>query len=105
MWKEFAGKSAPKPPRCPGCAQPMQLIRGTTRFGGLPDLFIFECGDCDERHIEEGDGDHKDRLFFAPQHPGVKATDRAISANCLTVMAASISCAGGDVAVFPRQEI
>jgi hypothetical protein len=61
MWKEFAGKPAPKPPRCPRCAQPMQLIRRTTRFGGLPDLFIFECRVCGERHIEEGDVDRPSR--------------------------------------------
>ena len=33
----------------------MQLIRRTTRFGEFPDLFIFECQDCGERHIEEGE--------------------------------------------------
>ena len=59
MWKEFAGKPAPKPPRA--LVAPMQLIRRTTRFGGLPDLFIFDCRDCGERHIEEGDVDRLSR--------------------------------------------
>ena len=33
----------------------MQLIRRTPRFGGLPDLYTFECGACGEWHIEEGE--------------------------------------------------
>ena len=36
MWSEFAGKSARKPPRCPGCARPMQLVRRTTRLADCP---------------------------------------------------------------------
>ena len=34
-------KSAPKPPRCLNCARPMELLRRTSRFGGLPDLYAF----------------------------------------------------------------
>ena len=47
--------SAPKPPRCPSCARPMQLFRRTSRFGGPPDLYSFYCCACDEWHVEEGD--------------------------------------------------
>ena len=46
--------SAPKPPRCLSCARPMQLLRRTARFGGLPDLYSFYCLACDEWHVEEG---------------------------------------------------
>jgi hypothetical protein len=33
----------------------MQLLRRTSRFGGLPDLYSFYCCVCDEWHVEEGD--------------------------------------------------
>jgi hypothetical protein len=33
-------KSAPKPPRCHSCAKSMQLLRKTSRFGGLPELLL-----------------------------------------------------------------
>ena len=46
--------NAPKPPRCHNCARPMQLLRRTSRFGGLPDLYSFYCCACDEWHVEEG---------------------------------------------------
>jgi hypothetical protein len=58
MWDKCVDKSAPKPPRpprCIGCARPMQLVRRTPRFGGLPDLYTFECRTCGEWHIEEGE--------------------------------------------------
>jgi hypothetical protein len=58
MWDKSANKSAPKPPhppRCIRCARPMQLVRRTPRFGGLADLYTFECRACGESHIEEGD--------------------------------------------------
>jgi uncharacterized protein CbrC (UPF0167 family) len=42
-----------KRPQCIGCARPMRLIRKTLRFGGLPDLYTFECAACGETHIEE----------------------------------------------------
>jgi hypothetical protein len=45
----------PKAPRCINCARPMQLLRRTPRFSGLPDLFSFYCATCDEWHVEEGD--------------------------------------------------
>ena len=48
-------KSAPKSPRCLNCARPMELLRRTSRFGGLPDLFSFYCVTCDEWHVEGGD--------------------------------------------------
>jgi hypothetical protein len=38
-----------------------------TAASGNPIYSIFECRDCDERHIEEGDGDHKDRLWLVEQ--------------------------------------
>ena len=47
--------SAPKPPRCPSCARPMQLFSRTSRFDGLPDLYSFYCCTCDEWHVEKGD--------------------------------------------------
>jgi hypothetical protein len=55
MEDKFAKKTAPKVPRCLSCAQPMQLLRRTPRFGGLPDLYSFYCCTCDEWHVEEGD--------------------------------------------------
>jgi hypothetical protein len=51
----YANKTAPKTPRCLNCAQPMQLLRRTSRFGELPDLYSFYCCTCDEWHVEEGD--------------------------------------------------
>ena len=45
----------PNAPRCINCARPMQLLRKTSRFGGLADLFSFYCVTCDEWHVEEGD--------------------------------------------------
>jgi hypothetical protein len=46
-------KSPPKTPRCDNCARPMQLLRRTSRYGGLPDLCSFYCLACDEWHVEE----------------------------------------------------
>jgi hypothetical protein len=45
-------RSAPKSPLCPSCAQIMQLVRITSRFGDLPDLYTFECRACGLSHIE-----------------------------------------------------
>jgi hypothetical protein len=56
MCDECASRSAskpPRPPRCLGCAQPMKFVRRTLRFGGLPDLYTFECRECGEWHTEE----------------------------------------------------
>jgi hypothetical protein len=39
--------------QCRHCSQPMKLIRRTQRFGGLPDICIFECEACDVTLIEE----------------------------------------------------
>jgi len=47
--------STPKSPRCLSCARPMQLLRRTSRFGGLPDLYSFYCLVCEEWHVEEGE--------------------------------------------------
>jgi hypothetical protein len=54
MYEKFANKNAPRTPRCLSCAQPMQLLRRTPRFGELPDLYSFYCRTCDEWHVEEG---------------------------------------------------
>jgi hypothetical protein len=51
----YTNTPAPKFSRCTKCARPMQLIRRTTRFNGLPDLYSFYCVTCDEWHVEEGD--------------------------------------------------
>jgi hypothetical protein len=56
--------SPPKAPRCHKCARPMQLLRRTSRFGALPDLYSFYCLACDEWHVEEGDAAGNQR----PQH-------------------------------------
>jgi hypothetical protein len=53
MPKKSSENSAPAAPRCPCCAQPMCLARKTPRFGGLPDLYTFECRSCEISHIEE----------------------------------------------------
>jgi hypothetical protein len=53
MYDNHTNKSAPKPRRCNNCARPMQLLRQTSRFGGLPDLYSFYCLACDEWHVEE----------------------------------------------------
>jgi hypothetical protein len=53
MRNEHSGKNTPRPPVCPSCAQIMRLARTTLRFGGLPDLFIFECRACGVSHIDE----------------------------------------------------
>ena len=54
MDNERTNRFVRKPPRCLGCARPMQLLRRTWRFGGLPDLYSFYCLACDEWHVEEG---------------------------------------------------
>jgi len=52
MSDESVTKPAPRPPRCPKCAQPMRLVRRTRRYGGLPDLITFECPACGLSHAE-----------------------------------------------------
>jgi hypothetical protein len=39
--------------QCRHCSQLMKLIRRTQRFGGLPNICIFECAACDVTLIEE----------------------------------------------------
>ena len=51
MSNESTGNS-PAPPRCPSCAQPMQLIKRTPRFDELPELFTFSCRTCGVAHTE-----------------------------------------------------
>ena len=48
-----AGRSGPRLPLCPSCAQNMRLIRRTQRFGTLPDVCTFECRGCGVSHFEE----------------------------------------------------
>jgi hypothetical protein len=52
MRNEHSGKYTPRPPLCPGCAQIMRIARITSRFGGLPDLYRFECRACGLSHLE-----------------------------------------------------
>lgn len=52
MRHEHSSKCAPRPPLCPSCAQSMRLVRITSRFGDLPDLYTFECRACGVSHIE-----------------------------------------------------
>src|SRR6516162_9944343 len=54
MLNDSGDKSIPKPPRCPNCAEPMRLVRKTLRFGGLPELFTFECSTCGMSHTDGG---------------------------------------------------
>jgi hypothetical protein len=49
-----SNNAVPVAPRCPRCAQPMRIARRTPRFGGLPDLYTFECRSCEISHTEEG---------------------------------------------------
>src|SRR6516165_10680136 len=46
--------NASAPPLCASCAQTMRLARITSRFGDLPDLYVFECRACGVSHIEAG---------------------------------------------------
>jgi hypothetical protein len=55
MQEKYASASTRKPPPCPSCARPMQLLRRTSRFDGLPDVYSYYCCVCDEWRIEEGD--------------------------------------------------
>jgi C4-type Zn-finger protein len=52
MGDEHTNNSTLTPPLCPNCAQRMKLVRKTTRFGGLPDLYTFECRTCGISHTE-----------------------------------------------------
>jgi hypothetical protein len=33
-------------PPCPNCGMPTHLARTIPGWGGLPDSFVFECGEC-----------------------------------------------------------
>ena len=52
MSYKLSDKCAPASPHCPACAQVMRLARVTSRFGDLPDLYVFECRACGVSHIE-----------------------------------------------------
>ena len=52
MRNEHSNQNTTRPPRCPSCAQIMRLVRTTSRFEELPDLYIFECRGCGVTHIE-----------------------------------------------------
>ena len=89
----------------------MQLGRGTTRFGGLPDLCIFECRDCGERHIEEADIDaHSldggkkncdDVRAFSVVTPGIRQPfggfDNKLSIECLALRVALADSIAGSI--------
>ena len=49
---ERSNQCPPASPLCPSCGQIMRLARITSRFGELPDLYIFECRACGVSHIE-----------------------------------------------------
>jgi hypothetical protein len=58
-------EAVPVAPRCSRCAQPMCLARRTPRFGGLSDLYTFECRSCEISHTEEsGPGRWRDTDLF-----------------------------------------
>jgi hypothetical protein len=78
MHEKYVNMAAPKPPRCARCATPMQLLRRTVRFGGLPDVYTFYCCVCDQWRVEEGDGPPKQ----SPNHrasspPGIAQVQRS----------------------------
>jgi hypothetical protein len=52
MHQERPHEHPPKTPLCASCAQDMRLARMTSRFGGMPDLYTFECRGCGVFHIE-----------------------------------------------------
>jgi len=52
MRYELSNEYAPRTPLCASCAQIMRVARITSRFGGLPDLYTFECRACGVSHIE-----------------------------------------------------
>ena len=52
MRYEHSNKNTPRRPLCPSCAQIMRLVRITSRFEELPDLYTFECRACRLSHIE-----------------------------------------------------
>ena len=52
MRNEHSNKNTPRQPLCPSCAQMMRLVRTTSRFEGLGDLYTFECRACGLSHIE-----------------------------------------------------
>ena len=52
MRYEHSHEYAPRTPLCPSCAQIMRVARITSRFGGLPDVYTFECRVFGLTHIE-----------------------------------------------------
>jgi hypothetical protein len=52
---KYTNRSALRSARCTKCTRPMQLLRKTERFNGLPDLNSYYCVACDEWHVEESD--------------------------------------------------
>jgi hypothetical protein len=52
-----AGEYATDLPLCPSCGRPMSLTDTTQRSGGLPDLWVFKCGECGV-WLSEGAGEH-----------------------------------------------
>ena len=52
MGDEHTNNFTPTPPLCASCAQRMKLARRTKRFGGLAELYTFECRECGVSYIE-----------------------------------------------------
>src|ERR1700758_5737875 len=77
---------SPRPPRCFGCARSMQLVRRTSRFGGLRDVYSFECQACGVWHFEEADAleGRPDRgaVLAVPQAPPAFSCAAYVQVRC-----------------------
>jgi hypothetical protein len=49
---ERSNEYAPSTPVCSRCGQTMRFAGVRSRFGSLPDLYVFECRACGMFHIE-----------------------------------------------------
>src|SRR6516165_11781036 len=58
MRNELSNKCAPRAPLCPSCAQIMRLVRITSRFEDLPDLYTFNAAPVACRISRQYDRDH-----------------------------------------------
>jgi hypothetical protein len=48
----YNGEDHPMLLACPSCSRIMRLVRTTSRFGDLPDLYTFECRACGVSNVE-----------------------------------------------------
>jgi hypothetical protein len=67
MRYEQTNKNAPRTPICPSCAQIMQIVRITSRFNDLPDLYTFECRACGVWRVEASNEALIPRRFPTPE--------------------------------------